>query len=518
MATITNLTSGIEVNYGGAVTYIKHGNVKLLKRGTNLNIYDDSDDDGNQRGQVYMSIPFSEVTSPVEADIDALYATVRGYIDVSSGGGGATQLNDLTDVTTGLPGTPTEADSGKILYYDFDAGVWQTDDAITAGTNVINGKKASAGTITKGKPVYLVGFDADLHTVEEANAGSSSTMPVIGFAAEDLDNTNSKHIITFGKLTGVNTSIYSVGDILYMDTSTGALTTTRPTGGNSLIQRIAKVLKVDATGGQIFVFNTARTAGLPNLGTNKLWIGDANGIPQEVDKSTLGGGGSGLITTTLSGATILNTTYDVVLCGGGTSYTVTLPAALSNPNKSYYIKNLNPNGDDIIIDGAGYNIDGSPTFRLDPYNHSVRIISDGTHWRVLNEFGNLSKDTSFTQVNRDGTIFTWNDVTNPTTGRVWMDRNLGAIQVATSSTDSLAYGDLYQWGRLKDGHEYRNSSLSSILSKDNSPLNGDFITSIDWRSTQNDNLWQGLNGENNICPPGYRLPTEDEWLFLLILE
>lgn len=508
MATITNLTSGIEVNYGGAVTYIKHGNVKLLKRGTNLNIYDDSDDDGNQRGQVYMSIPFSEVTSPVEADIDALYATVRGYIDVSSGGGGATQLNDLTDVTTGLPGTPTEADSGKILYYDFDAGVWQTDDAITAGTNVINGKKASAGTITKGKPVYLVGFDADLHTVEEANAGSSSTMPVIGFAAEDLDNTNSKHIITFGKLTGVNTSIYSVGDILYMDTSTGALTTTRPTGGNSLIQRIAKVLKVDATGGQIFVFNTARTAGLPNLGTNKLWIGDANGIPQEVDKSTLGG----LTTTTLSGATILNTTYDVVLCGGGTSYTVTLPAALSNPNKSYYIKNLNPNGDDIIIDGAGYNIDGSPTFRLDPYNHSVRIISDGTHWRVLNEFGNLSKDTSFTQVNRDGTIFTWNDVTNPTTGRVWMDRNLGATQVATSSTDSLAYGDLYQWGRLKDGHEYRNSSLSSILSKDNSPLHGDFITSSnDWRSPKNDNLWQGLNGKNNICPTGYRLPTEAEW-------
>ena len=287
MATITNLTSGIEVNYGGAVTYIKHGNVKLLKRGTNLNIYDDSDDDGNQRGQVYMSIPFSEVTSPVEADIDALYATVRGYIDVSSGGGGATELNDLTDVTTGLPSTPTEADSGKILYYDFDAGVWQTDDAITAGTNVINGKKASAGTITKGKPVYLVGFDADLHTVEEANAGSSSTMPVIGFAAEDLDNTNSKHIITFGKLTGVNTSIYSVGDILYMDTSTGALTTTRPTGESSLIQRIAKVLKVDATGGQLFVFNTARTAGLPNIGNNKLWVGDSNGIPQSTTKKAV---------------------------------------------------------------------------------------------------------------------------------------------------------------------------------------------------------------------------------------
>ena len=33
------------------------------------------------------------------------------------------------------------------------------------------------------------------------------------------------------------------------------------------------------------------------------------------------------------------------------------------------------------------------------------------------------------------------------TGKVWMDRNLGAGRVATSSTDTEAYGDLYQWGR-----------------------------------------------------------------------
>lgn len=115
MATITNLTSGIEINYGGAVTYIKHGNVKLLKRGTNINIYDDSDDDGNQRGQVYISIPFSEVTSPSESDIDALYATVRGYIDVSSGGGGtdanAVHVNvggEINGITA--KATPTSSD------------------------------------------------------------------------------------------------------------------------------------------------------------------------------------------------------------------------------------------------------------------------------------------------------------------------------------------------------------------------------------------------------------------------
>jgi uncharacterized protein (TIGR02145 family) len=106
-------------------------------------------------------------------------------------------------------------------------------------------------------------------------------------------------------------------------------------------------------------------------------------------------------------------------------------------------------------------------------------------------------------------------VTNPTTGKTWMDRNLGASQVATSSTDAAAYGDLYQWGRASDGHENRNSGISSLLSSSDAPGHDLFITSAvnpaDWRNPQNDNLWQGLNGINNPCPYGFRLPTKAEW-------
>jgi hypothetical protein len=32
----------------------------------------------------------------------------------------------------------------------------------------------------------------------------------------------------------------------------------------------------------------------------------------------------------------------------------------------------------------------------------------------------------------------------------------------------------------------------------------------DWRSPQNNNLWQGVNGVNNPCPSAYRLPTDAE--------
>jgi uncharacterized protein (TIGR02145 family) len=101
-------------------------------------------------------------------------------------------------------------------------------------------------------------------------------------------------------------------------------------------------------------------------------------------------------------------------------------------------------------------------------------------------------------------------------GKTWMDRNLGATQVATSSTDPDAYGDLYQWGRGADGHQLRGSQTTTTLSSSDQPGNGYFILEpnsfpFDWRSPQNPNLWQG-NGVNNPCPSGFRLPTEAEWL------
>jgi len=107
------------------------------------------------------------------------------------------------------------------------------------------------------------------------------------------------------------------------------------------------------------------------------------------------------------------------------------------------------------------------------------------------------------------------DVYNPITGKIWMDRNLGASQVADSSTDVNAYGDLYQWGRLSDGHQCRTSGTTTTLSTSNVPGHDDFIITqaspYDWITPQNAALWQGVGGTNNPCPDGYRLATIAEW-------
>ena len=101
-------------------------------------------------------------------------------------------------------------------------------------------------------------------------------------------------------------------------------------------------------------------------------------------------------------------------------------------------------------------------------------------------------------------------------GKCWLDRNLGATEVATSKTDTAGYGSLYQWGRGFDGHQSPTSGTTGTQSTGDVPGNSNFIIGYtDWRSTQNDNLWQGGSGVNNPCPTGFRLPTQTEWATLV---
>jgi len=99
--------------------------------------------------------------------------------------------------------------------------------------------------------------------------------------------------------------------------------------------------------------------------------------------------------------------------------------------------------------------------------------------------------------------------------RCWLDRNLGAVNVGQFFNDPTAFGDYYQWGRLKDGHQNPGSNITLFLSNNNVPGNSNFIVSpsfpFDWRNPQNDLLWQGENGINNPCPGGWRLPSDYTW-------
>lgn len=106
-------------------------------------------------------------------------------------------------------------------------------------------------------------------------------------------------------------------------------------------------------------------------------------------------------------------------------------------------------------------------------------------------------------------------------GNCWLDRNLGASRVATSRTDAASYGHLYQWGRATDGHQIRTSNSTTTTATSATAANGLYIlagaaTDNNWTNfAGEDNLWQGVNGINNPCPSGFRVPTITELSSLL---
>jgi len=120
----------------------------------------------------------------------------------------------------------------------------------------------------------------------------------------------------------------------------------------------------------------------------------------------------------------------------------------------------------------------------------------------------------------------YNFVVSPDTGRVWLDRNLGASRVCISSTDSECVGHFYQWGRGADGHELPTSSITTTKSPTLTPTHGHLIDrqvlgvfGDDWAVATLDptgNLraeaWGGNSSilDNDICPAGFSVPTEEE--------
>ncbi len=107
-------------------------------------------------------------------------------------------------------------------------------------------------------------------------------------------------------------------------------------------------------------------------------------------------------------------------------------------------------------------------------------------------------------------------VKSPYTGKIWLDRNLGAERACATPNDPKCYGDLYQWGRNTDGHEKRNSETTTVKEISIKNTSSKFVLGGDWMEDGEDNggayrdaNWQRTDG-GSVCPKGFRIPTVDE--------
>jgi uncharacterized protein (TIGR02145 family) len=401
----------------------------------------------------------------------------------------------------------------------------------TGGSNTALGYFTGI-TNTTGTQNTLIGYSADVSSTNLSNATALGNQAIVTASNTiQLGNADVTNVITSGSVTANGVKIGRGAGNVSTNTAVGngALETNATGGFNTSVGSDA--LKMNTGSYNIAVGSNAlkNNAG----GDSNTAMGFGSNASHTSGSNNASFGTSALASNTGSGNTAIGAIADVyagisnatavgfqalatannTIQLGNTSVTNVKTSGTLTAGVVTYPKTHGTSGQVLTTTGSGALSwgNGLPT----SVNTGDMLFWNGSAW-VKVAAGTDGQTLTFI-----GGKPVWtgslpaNTVVNPNTGKIWMDRNLGATQVATNITDAAAYGYLYQWGRGTDGHQIPTSGTTTTLS--GSDVSGDlnFILTTNpynnWRSSQNDNLWQGVNGVNNPCPTGYRIPTATEW-------
>ena len=135
---------------------------------------------------------------------------------------------------------------------------------------------SSGVPLDRGTPVYISGtYATGVPLVSKADANGSNTYPAVGLTSEVIGTGTSGYVVISGILGSLDTDTpgWNPGDALYLDESAGDLTSTRPTGSNTKVQKVAVVTRRDQTAGSVIVTGAGRTNDVPNELTALLGTG-----------------------------------------------------------------------------------------------------------------------------------------------------------------------------------------------------------------------------------------------------
>lgn len=112
----------------------------------------------------------------------------------------------------------------------------------------------AVGSIANGSPVQFAGVQGNHLLIKTAVASEINANPeyFVGIATQSFANNDFGYVTTFGKVHELNTSSYTLGQVLYFNSVSGGLTATKPAYPNARII-VAAVVKVHATQGILMV-------------------------------------------------------------------------------------------------------------------------------------------------------------------------------------------------------------------------------------------------------------------------
>ncbi|MBE8190065.1 MAG: hypothetical protein HAW58_04275 [Candidatus Thioglobus sp.] len=399
----------------------------------------------------------------------------------------------------------------------------------------MRGGGASAGVEITSPPTVVVGSTLNLAATQTISATISSTATftytiqdsstniatisgntLTGVAPGEIIIQASVSGISGGTLTG--TQKFTVTPILV--TSITINSADRVRVGTNLTLTSA-ILPANATNSAI-IYSISSGGGFANLSANTL-SGIADGVVTIIATAADGGGITDTQDITVFTQVVAPTALKAVATGTPNQVRISWAAVAGAEGYKLYQSTGDLSG---FAGGTAANLSAAnpaatPT-NAPTTSFTVTLSGSAKTYFLVTSTYNTNEETNTNGAQAVATAHSFEFA--PVAGAastVWMDRNLGASQVATASDDADAYGDLYQWGRPADGHQLRtNTVTTATLAVDISPGHADFITintaPNDWTSSGVDNngalraaIWSRIDG-SSICPTGFRVPSITE--------
>lgn len=119
--------------------------------------------------------------------------------------------------------------------------------------SLIRVKNQTGSTINKGEIVYASGSTGvNILVSKSSNTSEPSSSRTLAMAAESIANGSFGYITTFGVITGLNTDHLVEGQVVYLGSTAGSTTATKPTSPNHLVI-VGFCLRRQQNNGTIFV-------------------------------------------------------------------------------------------------------------------------------------------------------------------------------------------------------------------------------------------------------------------------
>ena len=365
----------------------------------------------------------------LQAEVDTLNTvTTRGATTSNAITVGGLTVNGNATITGDISGadsftfdvTATEADGIAKVYWNNSLGVLRV--GLNGGNVAVDVPKTQVAfvtnvettTLNKGEVVYLFGAQDDRPTVKRAsNTSDTTSSRTFGVVAEAITANGTGYIITSGVCEGLSLGAYTPGDILWLGSSAGTFTTTKPVapahgvfigvvqrannGNGQLYVKIQNGYELDeihdvlissvATNDSLFYDgaasvwkNTPPATARTNLGLGTIATQNANSVT--ITGGTINSTSVGATTPSTGAFTTLSTTGNATIGGNLTVQGTTTTISATNlaiSDNMIYLNNGATNTNPDIGFAANYN-DGS-------YRHAgfFRDATDG-YWKVFKNY------------------------------------------------------------------------------------------------------------------------------------